>query len=109
MSPDRLYLRAGWVRSEGGLATLGGRWLPSGDYMSVISGAEPRRWVHYARVNQPPPGTERSPVWLLNTDSAGRVLFDNVLFVDLGRHSPTACQAGEPKGTRCGTPLSDSP
>jgi tetratricopeptide (TPR) repeat protein len=87
---DALYLQAGWMRGEDGSGALGRRWIgstPQGvrnhDY--VVGSASPEAWQHYAAVAQPLDGARGCQVWLLNFESTGRVYFDNVLFVGIGR------------------------
>jgi hypothetical protein len=104
--PDRLYLQAGWLRSEAGRGYLGREWLPGGQYDYAVCEANPTTWTHYAQVVQPPAGATQAQVWLLNYESEGQVYFDDVVFVELGQVTDAACQPAEPGSPRhCGPPL----
>jgi tetratricopeptide (TPR) repeat protein len=87
---DRLYVQAGWMRSAGGQGYLGRRW--AGDiaegvrrysYVAMQVGAD--GWHHYAGLARPLEGATRCQIWVLNFKAVGRVYFDNVLFVEVGR------------------------
>lgn len=90
VDPDGLYLQTGWIRSAGGRAYLGRRWVGElardvRAYSYAAAGVEAEGWQHYAGVTQPLPGTDRCQIWLLNYKALGQVYFDDVSFVEIGR------------------------
>jgi tetratricopeptide (TPR) repeat protein len=90
---EALYLQTGWVKSKGGSAYVGRNWQWPGNiipenvrpYSHIIYGAQPEYWRLYAGIAQPPPGTDRTQVWLLNYQATGSVYFDNVMLIKIGR------------------------
>ncbi len=106
VSPDRLYLQAGWLRvSEGGQAYLGRLWLPKGAYDAFVK-SDTQTWFHYRQIIQPPADATQVQVGAVNTASAGQVYCDGLVFVELGQVNEAACQAGAPGDPlRCGPPL----
>ena len=90
VNADRLYLQAGWMKSVGGNGYLGRRW--AGDiaegvrpYSYVAAGVTADDWQPCAGLAQPLEGATRCQIWLLNYMAVGRVYFDDVTFVEVGR------------------------
>jgi len=50
-------------------------------YSYVVAGEKSSDWRHYGKLAHPLPGASYARVWLINFNSAGKVYFDNVLFV----------------------------
>jgi hypothetical protein len=68
--------------------------------------AETPAWTHFAQVILAPEDAEAARIWLLNTQSAGTALFDDVLFVDLGALDPAVCRLDADTGRRaCSAPI----
>lgn len=87
---NALYLQTGWIKSEGGKAYIGRRWLgctPRGQklYNYVVFDATHSDWRHYAGLGEPLQGSKWAEVWLLNFKSSEAAYFDNVNFVKIGR------------------------
>jgi tetratricopeptide (TPR) repeat protein len=87
---NALYLQTGWIKSEGGKAYIGRRWLgctPRGQglYSYVVLNATHTDWRHYAGLGEPLSGSRWAEVWLLNFKSSGSAYFDDVNFVKIGR------------------------
>jgi hypothetical protein len=83
------YLQAGWIKSTDGIGFLGRRWAgdavqESDRYSYAASSVSTEDWHQYAGLVQPPLGATDFQAWLLNWESAGKVYFDNVLFVEIG-------------------------
>jgi hypothetical protein len=106
VSPNRLYLQAGWLRtSGGGQAYLGRLWLPKGTYDPFVK-SDTQVWFHYRQVVQPPAGTTKVQVGAANLASAGQVYCDDLVFVELGQINAAACQPAVPGSPlRCEPPL----
>jgi hypothetical protein len=92
IEPGKLYLQAGWVRSEEGPAFLGYRWMPGKQTAYTISRAKSEEWAHYAGVAVPPPGATQVQIWLLSLESRREAYFDNMLFVPFS--APQGDQSG---------------
>jgi hypothetical protein len=107
VNPRRLYLQAGWLRSDqGGEGYLGRVWLPKGAYDYFVKSDSPT-WFHYQQIVQPPAGATKIQVGAANIASKGQVYFDNLIFVELGQLNDAACQQPATPGgpLRCGPPL----
>jgi len=78
------YILAGWIDSEqGGNAALGCWWRKGETVPSIAQSVFNLPWQEYAGVLVPLKGSGECKLWLLNYDSLGRVLFDNILFAVL--------------------------
>jgi hypothetical protein len=107
VSPNRLYLQAGWLRtSGGGPAYLGRLWLPEGMYDPFVK-SDTQVWFHYRQVVQPPAEATEVQVGAANFASAGQVYCDDLIFVELGQVNDKACQTPATPGgpLRCDPPL----
>jgi hypothetical protein len=102
IEPEHLYLQAGALRTEGGRASIGRSWQPGGTFGYIAAARQSARWRRFGGVTQPPPGTASAELWLLNVDSTGRALFDDIVFLDLGRIQHGACP---PAASVCRPPL----
>jgi hypothetical protein len=107
VSPKRLYLQAGWLRTSGGSqGYLGRLWLPKGLYDSFVK-SDTQAWFHYRQIVQPPADAAQVQVGVANLASAGQVYCDDMIFVELGQMNEAACQQPATPGgpLRCGPPL----
>ncbi len=107
VSPGRLYLQAGWLRTSGGSqGYLGRLWLPKGLYDSFVK-SDTQTWFHYRQVLRPPADATQVQVGVANIASVGQVYCDDMIFVELGQVNETACQQPSTPGAalRCGPPL----
>ncbi len=90
---DNIYLQAGWIKSEEGSFRMGRQWtgnlkktgIPSFSYMASPITTEP--WTHYAEIIKPAEGANETQIWLRNYKATGKVYFDNVLFISIGKLS----------------------
>ena len=108
VSPKRLYLQAGWLRTSGGSqGYLGRLWLPKGLYDFFVK-SDTQVWFHYRQIVQPPAGVTQVQVGVANIASVGQVYCDDMVFVELGQVNEAACQQPSTPGAplRCGPPLS---
>lgn len=85
---DTIYLQAGWIQTEGGLAYLGYQWqgqLPQEErsYSYTAKKVQSQTWRHYTGLAEPLPGSKAGRVWLLNVESVGTVRFDNVTWIPI--------------------------
>jgi len=84
ITPDTIYLQAGWLRSQGGRGYIGRFWYgdlapeEQGDSY-IVGGGENANWAHYAGVAVPPAGSAEVEVWLLNYESEGTAYFDDLI------------------------------
>jgi len=107
VSPKRLYLQAGWLRSDqGGVGYLGRLWLPKGAYDYFVK-SDSQTWSHYVQIIQSAADATQVQVGAANLASSGQVYYDNLIFVELGRVGEAACQPPATSGAplRCGPPL----
>ena len=107
VSPKRLYLQAGWLRSDhGGVGYLGRVWLPKGAYDYFVK-SDSQSWSHYIQIIQSPTDATQVQIGAANLASSGQVYYDNLVFVELGRIDEAACQPPATSGAppRCGPPL----
>ncbi len=107
VSPKRLYLQAGWLRtSAGGQAFLGRLWLPKATREYFVESDSPT-WAYFEQMVQPPADATKVQIGAVNRAPAGQVYYDDLIFVELGEFNDAACQPpttpGEP--LRCGPPL----
>jgi len=107
VNPKRLYLQAGWLRSDqGGEGYLGRVWLPKGTYEYFVKSDSPT-WFHYKQIVRPPADATKIQVGAANIASQGQVYYDDLIFVELGQLNDAACQQPATPGgpLRCGPPL----
>jgi hypothetical protein len=108
ISGRRAYLFGGWLRSVGGNASLGLRWLPedepSGgpsagaalaeDYLlRDVSGG---LWQQGIRLLEPPQGAAAVEAMLLNLRTSGTALFDDLLLLPIDRPQDNAHAVPQP-------------
>jgi hypothetical protein len=107
VNPKRLYLQAGWLRTDqGGEGYLGQAWLPKGEYDYFVKSDSPN-WSHYRQIVRPPAGATEVQVGAANHSPSGQVYCDDLIFVELGQVNDAACQQPATPGAplRCGPPL----
>jgi len=85
--PDRRYLQAAWVRTEGSsTACLANGWEPhetvGTEWYAYQWCGQGGTWAHVAAVIEPFPGASQVRLWLDNR-GGGQVYFDDVLFIEL--------------------------
>ena len=107
VNPKRLYLQAGWLRSDqGGEGYLGRVWLPKGAYDYFVKSDSPT-WFHYQQIVQPPADATKIQIGAANIAPQGQVYYDDLIFVELGQLDDASCQPPATPGgpLRCGPPL----
>lgn len=81
------YLQGGWMRTDPKVgASMGHLWVGNvtldPPYRFFV-GYSPQDWRFHAGVVTPPPGAREIQLWLLNYQTVGKAIFDDILFMKL--------------------------
>ncbi len=86
LDPNRRYLYGGWIKAADGNGYIGYCWRCEEEYISyryIVEQYQIDQWFYANQIIIVPVDPGQSRIWLLNFNSPGDVLFDNLLLVEL--------------------------